>query len=377
MSSKIQINSSTDLNSVVDLINKKYGKSCVIGSDSYPDPPRLPTGIFAVDYMLGGGLPLHQIIVLRGPEHGGKTSLAMSILAQSAKTCWRCFNHIDLCTCSEPPIKMQGFWADVEGTFNSMWAEAIGNKPNDYFLAVAEDGNQYGDMVDYALRADNCGLVVLDSVGALTPTEEMEGSLEDNFVALQARLISRMVRKLRQRIVRERKKGHPCMAILINQIRTNIGVMFGNPESSPGGHQLKHENSLTLRVSKRSMSGEDKYKDKERDIVLAQRHHVTIEKFKIFRITGSSEFLRATEDIPAHDIKKGEIFDYITAFQAAIDNKLIEEQDKNVFIYKGQKGSRKDFVSLWKQNSVLYSQVKKEIIELAKRSLCSNADKNM
>jgi len=357
------------LDHIVDLLNKKYGKCSYRSSDDKPDPPRLPSGIFIVDYMTGGGFPMNQFTILRGPEHGGKTSLAMSAMSMVPKICWRCFKLLEQCECSLPPILMKSVWADVEGTFNGAWAEAIGNQDGDYWLERADSGNMFGELLDYALRADDCGLVVLDSIGALTTSDEIDGSLEGAIVASQARLVGRMARKLRQRLITEHRREHPCLVIFTNQLRMNIGVMFGNPETSPGGHQIRHESALTLRISKRAT--EDKYKDKEKEILIAQRHHVTVEKYKNFRLIDVGEFIRATANREEMGLTKGWVLDQAALLKygvqhGVINANLTEKGKIESLEYEGEVGKERAFIALLRKNKSRYLKLSQEIITKAK-----------
>jgi recombination protein RecA len=359
-----------NLDRVVELLNKKYGPCAYKGGEMFIDPPRLPSGIFVVDYITGGGFPINQFSVIRGPEHGGKTSLALSAMRMAPRICWRCFRLLEECECSLPSYKMKSVWADVEGTFNRAWAEAIGNDSEDYWVERAESGNMFGEILDYALRADDCGLVVLDSIGALTPGDEMDTSLDGAVVATQARLVSRIARKLRQRLIIEGRRGHPCLVVFINQIRTNIGVMFGNPETSPGGHQIKHESALTLRIAKRST--EDRYKDKEHDRYMAQRHFVSLEKYKNLRLMDSGEFIRATENNQTLGLTKGKVIDQAALVKYAFESGIITEvmeKDKRKLKYKGNIYGERGLVFFLRQNDQEYLSLSYEVIAKAKMDI--------
>ena len=294
-----------DLHALMESQNKKSGQRTIItGTDLKPDPPRIPFGMFAVDYATGGGIPLHGSTCLWGPESGGKTTAAMSVAKSAKIICWRCFHPQKFCTCSESALNMGVMWADVEGTFDRLWADGVGLKPEDYYYALADYGEQYINICDAALQSDDCGLLVLDSLAALIPESEFEADAEDQFIGVQARLIGRAVRKLKQRMIRERKNEHPCAVLFTNQMRTKIGQMFGNPETMPGGHAMKHEFSLLLRMSQIALnksSTDKKYIPSGKDAKpVAGRFAFQIKKHKIQIVATGGQYIRMTETTDEH-----------------------------------------------------------------------------
>jgi RecA/RadA recombinase len=360
------------LEMITKQLNTRYGeKSCILGTDARMDPPRLPSGIFALDYAIGGGFPLNQITVVQGPEHGGKTSLAKNALGMVGKICWRCMNLLDKCTCSLPSIRMRGYWSDIEGTFNRMWAESLGCDSSTFYIDCSDDGNQAGDMLEYALRADDCGLVVLDSVGSLLSSAEVDGSLQDTFIGKQSKLAGDLAKRITQRLRNEAKRGHPCIAIFLNQIRAVIGQMYGNPETGAGGYGIKHHAALRIRIAKRSMGSDSKYTDKDRGIVTAQKHAFGLEKFKNLRLCDSGEFIRATEDIPDKGIRKGMIIDHKLVFQYAKDFNVMDEESSNHFKIGDFVGNKNEIITYWMENPIEYLAAQKTIIDAAKVKLCN------
>jgi recombination protein RecA len=231
-----------NLDDIMNKSNEKYGQGTVFtGAMMKKDPPRLPSGIFAIDFATGGGFPIYNTTCLWGKESGGKSAIATKAVATASMICWKCFNVIPACTCSKNPLKMRSFWADVEGTMDRDWMNFLGAYPDTYLAALADYGEQYIDVAESALQADDCGLVVIDSLAALVPEKEFEAPSEDQFMGTQARMIGRAVRKLKQRLIREMKREHPCTVIFTNQLRMKIGVMYGDPETMSGGHAMKHE----------------------------------------------------------------------------------------------------------------------------------------
>lgn len=246
---------------------------------------------------------------------GGKTSLAMNVLAMAELICWRCFKPIFMCECSKSPLLMRSCWLDIEGTFDRDWATDIGSNPEKYLMGVADYGEQFINIGESVLRADDCGLLIADSLGALTPMAEMEAPMENQFIGLHPRMVTRMVRKLKQRLLRERKREHPCAVLFVNQLRINVGQLFGDNETMPGGKGLQHEFSLLLRCVKKALKkdGPDKkYFDTKRKKNIAQRHSFAIRKEKVLTLAGVGEYVRIKEHIPEYGLTSGMIDDYGT-----------------------------------------------------------------
>ncbi len=337
------------------------------------DPPRLPSGVFAIDYATGGGFPIWGTSCLWGPESGGKTSIGSNAIKMASLICWECFNLIDYCTCKAKPLKLESVWADVEGTLDRDWVNAIGGDPEKYSVILADYGEQYSNISDNVLKADNCGLLVVDSLAALVPAAEMEAAAEDDFYALQARMIGRMVRKLKQRLIRERKRGHPCCIIFTNQLRMKIGQKFGDPETMSGGHGMKHEFSLLLRCVKKALNETDKtkYVDKKRKKNQAIRHSFAIRKEKILTLSNVGEYIRVVENIPSLDLKKGMIDDMGTVMTYAKEYDIVRKgsgaKPWKYFDYNAR--TLDDIKLMWKKKDLECLHTKMEIVRRAKERL--------
>jgi recombination protein RecA len=354
---------------LADHLNKTYGdNTCLEKKSMVMFDKKLPTGIFALDFALNGGLALNRIACFKGLESGGKSSAAMNVGAIAAKMCWRCFN-ID-CICSEPKLTLKVLWCDVEGTFDSEWAEAIGMEPNSYLIAYGDDGEQCADIIEAGIRSTDCGLVIVDSVAAMTPSKIIEGSAYDQFVGVDPRFITPFVKRVRSRLVREAKLGHPIVCIMINQARYKIGELYGPNTTMPGGQALKHETSVWVNFSKRAPTDtEKKMADDKRSIARAQRHHFIIEKHKQSILAGAGEFVRCKEDIytdDALDYKKGDILDHKSTMKYGKDYNIIT-QDNNKWSYGNITGSQKTIIETWKQDDNLYLKAQQEIINAARK----------
>lgn len=365
------------LDRLIEEANKTCGPgTCFTGSMLKRDPPRLPTGVFSVDFSTGGGLPLHGTTCFWGDESGAKTTLAINTMSMVEVLCWECFFPHELCQCSTNALRMRTFWADIEGTLDREWVNSAGVDPEAYVVGLADYGEQYINIADSALQADDCGLVILDSLAALVPASEMEASSEESFVALQTRMITRAVRKLKQRLIRERKREHPCAVLFTNQMRKKIGITFGDPSTMSGGHGLRHEFSLLLRLVKKALSDNDKkkYHDPDRKKELVSRHSFSIRKEKVLTLSGVGEFVIVKEDFPDLDLTKGQIDDYHIVMTYAKDTEIVEKTGKT-WSYFDHKAKRLDDIKiLWKKKPAQYTLAQMEIVRRVKARLSEVAD---
>ncbi|MCK6487554.1 MAG: recombinase RecA [Planctomycetes bacterium] len=216
------------LDAALDQIDKAHGKGSImrLGQVSKVDVGAIPTGSLSLDIAIGiGGVPRGRIIEIYGPESSGKTTLALSISAQAQK---------------------EGgtvAYIDAEHALDPSYAEKIGVRLDDLLVSQPGYGEQALDIVDTLVRSNAVDVVVVDSVAALTPKAELDGDMDDSQVGVQARMMSKAMRKLAGNINTSR-----TTVIFINQIREKIGVMFGNPETQPGGRALKFAASLRLDI---------------------------------------------------------------------------------------------------------------------------------
>ena len=209
-------------------IEKNYGKGTVMRLGERPDMTvdSIPTGSLALDAALGiGGVPKGRIIEIYGPESSGKTTLALHILAEAQK---------------------QGgevAFVDAEHALDPDYAAALGVDIENMLVSQPDDGGQALEITDALVRSGAVDAIVVDSVAALVPKQELEGEMGDSFVGVQARLMSQALRKLAGTIAKTN-----CIVIFINQLRMKIGVMYGNPETTTGGQALKFYSSVRLDV---------------------------------------------------------------------------------------------------------------------------------
>ena len=209
-------------------IDKNFGKGTVMRLGDRPEMnvEAIPTGSLALDAALGiGGVPKGRIIESYGPESSGKTTLALHILAQAQK------------------MGGEVAFVDAEHALDPVYAAALGVNIDDLLVSQPDTGEQALEITDALVRSGAVDAVVVDSVAALVPKQEIEGEMGDTFVGLQARLMSQALRKLAGTIAKTN-----CVVIFINQLRMKIGVMYGNPETTTGGNALKFYSSVRLDV---------------------------------------------------------------------------------------------------------------------------------
>lgn len=223
----------------IDRLEKTYGKGVVMKMDEHgiADVSVISTGSFGLDLALGiGGFPRGRIVEIYGPESSGKTTLALSCIAQAQK-------NGGLCA-----------FIDAEHAFDKLYAQKLGINVDNLLVSQPDDGEQALEVADNLIRSGALDVVVIDSVAALVPKAEIEGDMGDSKMGLQARLMSQALRKLTGTI---NKTG--CICIFINQLRDKIGVMFGNPETTTGGNALKFYSSIRIDIRRigQIKSGDD------------------------------------------------------------------------------------------------------------------------
>lgn len=363
------------LDDIMAAKNKSCGVNTVTtGKSIIYNPFRVSFGVFPLDYCLGGGIPLWGSTCLWGPKGGAKSTLAIKAIKMCSIMCWRCFNLLDYCTCSTHPLKMKAAVGDIEGTLDIAWMESMGVSKEDYYLILGDSAEQYFDIMEACLEADDCGLVVGDSLGGITPEAEMDKSLLDSNMGKQPALVTKIVRKLKQRLIREKKRLHPCTVLYTNQMRSDLGKIFGSKESIPGGHASMHEYSVVLRCVKRALTEADKKKfvDDDRQIQVASRQAVTVRNSKVFTIAGSTEFILIKEKIDLLALKKGEVDDYKAVINYGRDLGIIEQKGNYYTIPACKKVKFDTLTKLrdyFKSNRIVYLKVQQDIIKKAKEHL--------
>ncbi len=214
------------LDLAMEHIEKQFGKGSImkLGQDFKLDVPAISTGSAAIDIALGvGGVPRGRVIEIFGPESSGKTTLTLSIIANAQR------------------MGGQAAFIDAEHAFDPGYAKIIGVNLDNLLMSQPDTGEQALEIAETLVKSNAIDVLVIDSVAALTPKAEIEGEMGQSHMGLQARLMSHALRKLSGAIA----KSKTCV-IFINQVREKIGVMFGNPETTPGGRALKFYASVRI-----------------------------------------------------------------------------------------------------------------------------------
>ena len=248
------------LDETVKEIKDRFGEGSImkLGDVKKVDVAAFPTGSPSLDIALGiGGVPRGRIIEIYGPESSGKTTLALNIVANAQKEGTAAF-------------------IDAEHALDPAYAKKIGVNLEDLLISQPDNGEQALDIVETLVRSSAVDVIVVDSVAALTPQAEIEGEMGDHHVGRQARLMSQALRKLTAIVA----KGNVTV-IFINQIRMKIGVMFGNPETTPGGNALKFYSSVRIEVRRMAQI-------KQGEVIVGNRVKAKIVKNKVappFQVT--------------------------------------------------------------------------------------------
>ncbi len=312
----------------MDKMEKTFGKGAIMrmGDDAIEQVEVIPTGSIGLDLALGvGGYPKGRVIEIYGPESSGKTTLAIHAIAECQKR--------------------GGIAAiiDAEHAFDRIYAESLGVDTENLLISQPDNGEQALEIADNLIRSGAIDILVIDSVAALTPRAEIEGEMGDSAVGMQARLMSKALRKLTGTIS---KTG--CCCIFINQLREKIGVMFGNPETTTGGNALKFYATIRLDIRR-----SNQIKDGENPV--GNRTKVKVVKNKV-----APPFQKAEFDIMFGKgiSKTGEIIDM------GVELNIIKKSG-SWFAYEDNKlGQGRDAVrQLLEDNTELCEELEKKIKE--------------
>ncbi len=319
-----------DRSKAVDLaitqIEKQFGKGSImkLGSSEHADVPAISTGSLSLDIALGTfGVPRGRVVEIYGPESGGKTTLALHIVAEAQKK-----NGI-------------AAYIDAEHALDVTYAQKIGVKTDDLLISQPDTGEQALEIAETLVRSGALDVLVVDSVAALVPKAELEGDMGDAQMGLQARLMSQALRKLTGSISKSK-----TTVIFINQLRMKIGVFFGNPETTTGGNALKFYSSQRLDIRKMTSikNGQD---------VIGFRTKVKVVKNKM-----APPFREAEFDIIFGEgiSKEGDVLDL------AAENGIIEKSGA-WYSYKGDRiGQGRDNSRIFlKENPDIMAQVENEV----------------
>jgi recombination protein RecA len=326
------------LDAALAQIDKQFGKGSAmkLGQRPVVDVDVIPSGSLALDLALGiGGYPRGRIIEIYGPESSGKTTLTLHAIAEAQKKGLSCA------------------FIDAEHAFDPTYAKNLGIDTDEMIISQPDNGEAALEITDTLVRSGAVDLIVIDSVAALVPQVELEGGMSDNQMGLQARLMSKALRKLTGSISKTN-----CTVIFINQIRMKIGVMFGSPETTSGGNSLKFYASVRLDIRRGAQ-----VKDKEE--VLGNETKVKVVKNKVAPPFKTADF----EIIYGEGVSKvGEVINLATIHE-------IIEKSGSWYAYKGVKiGQGKENV---KEYFKANPKVADEIENLVRNKLGISKDKKV
>jgi recombination protein RecA len=319
------------LDAALGQIERAFGKGSImkLGSrEASAETEVISTGSLGLDIALGiGGLPRGRIVEIYGPESSGKTTLALHVIAEAQKNGGTCA------------------FVDAEHALDPAYAKKLGVNIDDLLISQPDAGEQALEIADTLVRSGAIDVLVVDSVAALVPRAELEGEMGDNHMGLHARLMSQALRKLTGSIAKSR-----CMVIFINQIRMKIGVMFGNPETTTGGHALKFYASVRLDIRRIGAI-------KEREQVIGNQTRVKVVKNKMAPPFKVVEFdIMYGEGVS----KRGELLDL--GIQAGV-----VEKSGSWFSHEGQR------IGQGRENAKLFLRDNAEVAEAIERAIRANA----
>ena len=317
------------LEQVLADIEKQFGKGAImkLGSSEHMEIDVTSTGSLSLDIALGvGGFPKGRIIEIYGPESSGKTTIALHAIAEVQKTGGR------------------AAFIDAEHALDPVYAQKLGVNINELLLSQPDTGEQALEICDALVKSEAVSIVVIDSVAALVPQAEIEGEMGDSHVGLQARLMSQALRKLSGTISKTK-----TTAIFINQLREKVGVLFGNPETTPGGRALKFYSTIRLDIRR----GEQ---IKMGDSVIGNKTNIKVVKNKV-----APPFRTATVDIMYGEgvSKTGELVDL------ASENNIIQKSGA-WFSYNGEKigQGRENVKQYLKMNTDILEEIENKVRDI-------------
>ena len=322
------------LQTALEQIEKKFGKGAVmkLGQAAAMNVDAISTGSIGLDLALGiGGVPKGRIIEVFGPESSGKTTVALQVIAQAQKK------------------GGDAAFIDVEHALDPVYAKALGVDIDGLLVSQPDTGEQALEITEALVRSGAIDVIVIDSVAAMTTQAEIEGDMGQSHVGLQARLMSQALRKLTSVISRSN-----CVAIFINQVREKIGVMYGNPETTPGGRALKFYSSVRIEVRRGEAI-------KDGTDTVGNRTRCKVVKNKVAPPFKEAEFDIMYGTGISHE---GELLDM------AVDMKIINKSG-SWFSYKGERlGQGRDNIKVYlKQNPEVCDEVEKLVMEKALKAI--------
>lgn len=282
-----------EMEAVIRSIRKNKGEQTIVFGRDIRQPFRVRTNVFTLDYALLGGIPFNRLTMIHGKKHGGKTTLAKRIVASVQQS-----------LPEQLPV-----WIDVEDTYDATWAEKQGVDNDRLHVVKPDTGEDAVDMAVALIHAKETSLIVVDSLAGLLPYKEEDGSAEDEAIpGLQAKLITRMLRRTNGALMKERKREHFVTLLVLNQHRTKIGGWSpsGEPRSLPGGNALGHFTSVEIHVKNKEVVKAD---GTGQDTLAFNEHSFVIEKNKMNAGMRSGEYQMLRRDNEDLGLLEGDVDD--------------------------------------------------------------------
>lgn len=328
---------------VVYDIQKSMGKEVISIGVEYENVERIPTGIFEFDLPTGGGFPRGRISILWGDESSCKTTLALKAIATFQRT----HPHL-ICV-----------FIDIENSYSTEWGAKMGVDNERLVYVLPETAEDVVNITQDLLKADDVGIVVIDSLAAMITTNEAESSADKAVVGGSGLVVGKLYRKCTLGLSKARKAGNYPTVIAINQVRMKIGVMFGDPSTMPGGNAFKFASSLTVKLRGKNI------KDAKVDGTLAVFKEIkgTIQKWKVPITSQHVEYMMATINNKEYGLKIGKVNDY-----KAVEKRLEAmglmgktEDGKGYFLFEETFKRKQDIKKYLKDNPDEYQAVKDHI----------------
>lgn len=363
---EVEIETNNKLQDTLNAIQKKFGNNTIMRAAEIVDTSsiRIPSGVFLLDIAIGGGIPKGRTLIYKGEPSSGKTSVALMNVASFQKRCRECNTLIEGgCSCGKN-IPHRCAYIDVEGTFDTEWATAIGVNTLDLLLSQPEYGEQSVDILEALIRSGEIDLIIVDSLAAIVPMVEVENDAEKQTMGIHARLINKMCRAISSGLnslgmTNEQKPS----IILINQIREKLGIMWGNPETMPGGKGQNFTSSITIHFTKKETLTDDKSKTGS---PVGVRTEFYVEKNKTFVPfqRGSFELYQVTDN--DLNIRKGSVNNPAQVVQYATNIGLIQQKGAWYFYPSAELAEVKasgleNFIAEILSNPEIYSTIQEEV----------------
>lgn len=315
---------------------EKYGEQIGGAGVQLPKMERCPTGFFLFDLSLGGGIPKGVCSIIFGPESAGKSTLALKTIAEHQRR-W-------------PHETCHLF--DMETSYDPEWAAKLGVDVDALHVYRPEYAEMAVDMVEAMLAADDTGLVVLDSIAAMTTTAEIDGDASSAQYGGASRVVSKMVRKVNTQLNLASKAGRMPAVVYINQIRTKIGVMYGSPEDMPGGNALKFQSSLTVRL----WGKPSKETTANKALPLFREVESMVKKHKVQIVATHAKWKVAL--VPTKGLAIGEADDFNTMKDLMRQYGVLGQDSKHYILDGGEYKTLKDVRAALMDDPVLMDEVR-------------------